>query len=252
MISPAAPSVFCAWPGVVVVSDGPIVFTRDGARRGAVAMLPLLPGVVAFGLLYGFLAIQAGLSVLQVGLFSAFVFAGASQFLALELWQEPLPVITLLVGVVVLNLRHVLMGAAIMPWLRPLGGWRAHASLYFMTDESWGMAMAEQQRGGRDAAFMAGAGVTLWVFWVTSSLAGTMAGDVRAVVERFGLAFLTTAFFTVLLAGFWRGRADLLPWGVSAGIAVLAKALLPGTWYIVLGAMAGSLVAALLKRGIHA
>ncbi len=234
------------------MSEAPIVFTWNGARRGAVTMLPLLPGVVAFGLLYGFLAIQEGLSVLEVGLFSAFVFAGASQFLALELWQEPLPVATLLVGVIVLNLRHVLMGAAIMPWLRPLGGWRAHGSLYFMTDESWGMAMAEQQRGGKDAAFMVGAGATLWIFWVTSSLAGTMAGDVRSMVERFGLAFLTTAFFVVLLAGFWRDRADLLPWGASAGIAILAKLLLPGTWYIVLGALAGSLVAALARTRRHA
>lgn len=224
-----------------------IIFTRDGARRGVLAMLPLLPGVVAFGLLYGFLATQKGLTVLEIGLFSAFVFAGASQFLALELWREPLPVMTLLIGVVVLNLRHVLMGAAITPWLRPLGGWRAHGSLYFLTDESWGMSMAERQRGGRDAAYLAGAGATLWLFWVTSSLLGTMAGDVSAVVERFGLAFLTTAFFTVLLAGFWRGRGDLLPWCAAAGTAILAKLWLPGTWYIVIGAIAGSLLAASLK-----
>lgn len=224
------------------------IFTAVGARRGALAMLPLLPGVVAFGLLYGFLAVRAGLSTLEVGLFSAFVFAGASQFLALELWQQPLPVMTLLIGVVVLNLRHVLMGAAIMPWLRPVGGWRAHGSLYFMTDESWGIAMAEAQRGGRDAAYLVGAGATLWLFWVTSSLLGTMAGDVSGVVERFGLAFLTTAFFTVLLAGFWRSRADLLPWGTAAAVSVLTHKLLPGTWYIVLGAVAGSLVAAVMRR----
>lgn len=238
--------------GAPPVQAASIVFTWDGARRGAVAMLPLLPGVVAFGLLYGFLAFQAGLTVLEVGLFSALVFAGASQFLALELWHEPLPVLTLLVGVIVLNLRHVLMGAAIMPWLRPFGGWRAHGSLYFMADESWGMAMAEHQRGGRDGAYLIGAGVTLWVFYVTSSLFGTMAGDFSAVVERFGLAFLTTAFFTVLLAGFWRSRADFLPWATAAAIALLTKAVLPGTWYIVLGAVAGSLVAALTRTRTRA
>ncbi len=230
------------------MSACPIVFTGAGARRGAVAMLPLLPGVVAFGLLYGFFATQTGLTPLEVGLFSAFVFAGASQFLALELWQEPLPVLPLLVGVVVLNLRHVLMGAAIMPWLRPVGGWRAHGSLYFMTDESWGIAMAEAQRGGRDAAYLVGAGATLWLFWVTSSLLGTATGDVAPVIERFGLAFLTTVFFVVLLAGFWRSRADLLPWGTAAGVSILSHQFLPGTWYIVLGAVTGSLVAALARR----
>lgn len=230
------------------MTTAPTVFARDGARRGAVAMLPLLPGVVAFGLLYGFFATQTGLTRLEVGLFSAFVFAGASQFLALELWQEPLPVVTLFISVVVLNLRHVLMGAAIMPWLRPVGGWRAHGSLYFMTDESWGVAMTEAQRGGRDAAYLVGAGATLWLFWVSSSLLGTVTGDVAPVIERFGLAFLTTVFFVVLLAGFWRSRADLLPWGTAAGVSVLTYELLPGTWYIVLGALAGSLVGALTRR----
>jgi 4-azaleucine resistance transporter AzlC len=234
------------------MNSGSTVFTGDGARRGAVAMLPLLPGVVAFGLLYGFFATQIGLTRLEVGLFSALVFAGASQFLALELWQQPLPVLPLLVGVVVLNLRHVLMGAAIMPWLRPVGGWRAHGSLYFMTDESWGIAMAEAQRGGRDAAYLMGAGVTLWLFWVGSSLLGTAAGDVAPVIERFGLAFLTTVFFVVLLAGFWRSRADLLPWGIAAGVSILTYMVLPGTWYIVLGAVTGSLVAALARRHVHA
>ena len=140
------------------------------------------------------------------------------------------------------------MGAAIMPWLRPVGGWRAHGSLYFMTDESWGVAMAEAQRGGRDAAYLLGAGATLWLFWVTSSLLGTMAGDVSAMVERFGLAFLTTAFFTVLLAGFWRSRADLLPWGTAAGPRSSPASSSAGTWYIVLGAVAGSLVAAVMRR----
>ena len=234
------------------MSAGPIVFTMAGARRGAVAMLPLLPGVIAFGLLYGFFATQTGLTRLEVGLFSAFVFAGASQFLALELWQEPLPVVTLFIGVVVLNLRHLLMGAAIMPWLRPVGGWRAHGSLYFMTDESWGITMAEAQRGGRDAAYLVGAGVMLWLFWVTSSLLGTATGDVAPVIERFGLAFLTTVFFVVLLAGFWRSRADLLPWGTAAGVSILTHQFLPGTWYIVMGALAGSLVAALARRHVHA
>ena len=47
-----------------------------------------------------------------------------------------------------------------------------------------------------------------------------------------------------LLAGFWRGRGDALPWLLAAGVAAAAKLWLPGTWYIVLGAVAGSLAGA--------
>ncbi|HET6466819.1 MAG TPA: AzlC family ABC transporter permease, partial [Geminicoccaceae bacterium] len=218
--------------------------TAAGAARGGRAMLPILPGVVAFGLLYGFLAGQRGLSGLEVALMSAFVFAGASQFVALELWQQPLPVLALVAAVLIVNLRHLLMGPVLLPWLGALPPAKAYASLYFMTDESWGMSVAEMRQGGSDAAFLPGAGLTLWLFWVGSSVGGRLIGDVSALVERWGLDYLTTAFFVALLAGFWRGRGDLAPWLVAALAAVLAREILPGTWYILAGALAGSLVGA--------
>ena len=113
-----------------------------------------------------------------------------------------------------------------------------------MTDKSWGVSVAEQRRGGRDAAFLIGAGGSLYACWVTSSVLGRAAGDLSYLVENWGLDFLTTAFFVALLAGFWRGRGDALPWLVAGGVAVAAKWWLPGTWYIVLGALSGSLVGA--------
>lgn len=143
-----------------------------------------------------------------------------------------------------INLRHLLMGPALLPWLSPLPPARAYASLYFMTDESWGASVAELRRGGRDAAFLPGAGLTLFAVWTLSTVLGRAAGYLSPLVERWGLEFLTTAFFVALLAGFWRGRGDALPWLLAATIAVVAKLLLPGTWYIILGAVAGSLAGA--------
>jgi len=222
----------------------PVSFTLAGAARGARAVLPIVPGAIAFGLVYGFLAGERGLSVLEIGLMSMLVFAGASQFLALELWGHPLPVVGIVLGVLVINLRHMLMGPALLPWLAHVRPVQAYASLYFMTDESWGISVAEQRRGGRDAAFLLGAGLGLYGFWVAATVLGRAAGDLSFLVERWGLDYLTTAFFVALLAGFWRGRGDVLPWTVAAGIAVAAKWWLPGTWYIVLGAVAGSLIGA--------
>ena len=226
----------------------PVTFTLAGAVRGARAIVPILPGALAFGLVYGFIAGERGLSALEIGLMSMLVFAGASQFLALELWGDPLPLVGLVLGVLVINLRHLLMGPALLPWLAHIRPAQAYASLYFMADESWGVSVAEQRRGGRDAAFLLGAGLCLYGCWVTSTVLGRAAGDLSYLIDRWGLDYLTTAFFVALLAGFWRGRADLLPWLLAGGIAVAAKWWLPGTWYIVLGAVTGSLVGAWRDR----
>ena len=222
----------------------PITFTVAGALRGARGMLAILPGVMAFALVYGFLAGQKGMTALEIGLSSALVFAGASQFLALELWGDPLPFLSLVAGVFIINLRHALMGPALLPWLLPIPRARAYASLYFMTDESWGLSVADLRAGGRDAAFLLGSGLALWLVWVSCSVLGRLAGDVSYLVEDWGLDYLTTAFFVALLAAFWRGRHDLLPWAIAAAVAISTKMLLPGTWYIVLGALAGSLAGA--------
>ena len=164
------------------------------------------------------------------------------------MWSDPLPVGTLVVGVLVINLRHLLMGATLLPWLRPLSPARAYTSLYFMTDESWGISVRELRAGSRDAAVLLGAGLTLWIFWNAASVTGRLAGDVSVWFPRPDLDYLTTAFFVALLAGLWRGRADLLPWLVAGGTAVAVKLTVPGTWYIVVGAVAGSLVGAWRER----
>jgi predicted branched-subunit amino acid permease len=61
---------------------------------------------------------------------------------------------------------------------------------------------------------------------------------------RWGLDFAFTAVFLALLAGMWKGRGDLVPWGVAAVVAVAASGLLPGYWYVLLGGLAGSLMGA--------
>ena len=226
----------------------PVTFTFAAAARGARAILPIVPGAVAFGLVYGFLAGERGLSALEIGLTSMLVFAGASQFLALELWLDPLPLAGLVLGVLVINLRHLLMGPAVLPWLTKIPPGQAYSSLYFMTDEAWAVSVAELRRGGRDAAYLLGAGLGLYVVWVAFTVLGRTVGDLSSLVENWGLDYLTAAFFVALLASFWRGRGDAVPWLVAGGLAIAAKWWLPGTWYIILGAVAGSLIGAWRDR----
>ena len=91
-------------------SQDTISFTRPGVLQGIQKSLPMAVGVVPFGLVFGVMARQSGLDLSAAGLMSAAVFAGAAQFVALGLWHEPLPILTIALTTFLVNLRLVLMG----------------------------------------------------------------------------------------------------------------------------------------------
>jgi 4-azaleucine resistance transporter AzlC len=226
--------------------DRAITFTLVGALLGARRTIPVAIGVFAVGLVFGVLARQAHLTMLESFLMSGLVFAGASQFVALSLWVTvPLPVIAIILTTLVVNLRHLLMGASLRPWFSRLSPLKAYASVFFMVDESWAMSMSDFGAGGCDMAFLPGSGVILFVAWVSSTIIGHTLGSSIQDPAQWGLDFAFTAVFLALLTGMWKGKSDLLPWVVAAIGAVAAAHWLPGKWYILLGGLAGSITGAL-------
>ena len=82
-------------------------------RQGVIDIFPVIAAASVIGLLWGTLAASKGLSPLETGLMSASIFAGAAQFVAIELWQDPAPWFFLTMTVLIVNVRHVLMGASL-------------------------------------------------------------------------------------------------------------------------------------------
>jgi len=230
-------------------ASGRLSFSLGGVLAGFRACVPVSLGVAVYGVLFGLLARQKGLSWLEAQSMSLFVFAGASQLIALDLWGPDLPVVSLIATTFIVNLRHVLMGAALSPQLLRLGAAQAFGSLFFMTDESWALALgrwADDSRRGRasDAAFLLGAGLAVYTFWNASTALGHVL--VRGLDDpaRYGLDFAFTAVFTALLVGLRPRRADVLPLLAATGAALLVLRFCPGKWYILAGALAGGLTAA--------
>ena len=225
---------------------GPVVFTLAGVLRGARKGAPILAGLVPFAIVTGVTSQGAGLTLAEATLMSAFVYAGASQLVALAVWANPPPLLAVTFAAFVVNLRLALMGPVLSPWLDRLRGWQLWGSLFMMTDQSWAMSVAEMNKGGRDAGFLFGTGFSMWIMWVMGTAAGFLVGAQLRPPPGHPLFFAALAAFVAMLAGMWRGRSDLLPWLVAAAVSVLTARLLPGTfWYIVVGALAGSITGAL-------
>ncbi|SEG63535.1 AzlC family ABC transporter permease [Halobellus limi] len=216
-------------------------FSRDGIWSGFVTCAPVALGVGAYGLVFGVLAREAGLSVITAVTMSATVLAGAAQLIAVGLWDWPIPVVAVVGTTLVVNLRYLLMGASLRPWFTRLSSRQAYTSLFFMADENWALTIKDLRAGNERGAFLLGSGLAIWVFWVVATAIGAVAGGRIGNPETYGLDFVLTAIFLSLLVGFWEGRTSLAPWIAAAVVAVVVEAVLPGRWYILAGGLAASL-----------
>jgi 4-azaleucine resistance transporter AzlC len=217
-------------------------FDREGLLAGIRQSVAIGLGVFTYGLLFGALARQAGLSLAESLTMSSLVLAGASQLIVLDLWHYPLPIATIILTTLVVNLRHLLMGAVLSPWFSRLTRLQAYGSIFFLSDESWALTLSVLTKGTASSSFLLGSGLAILVSWVGATFLGYTVGSLLGDPAVWGLDFAFTAIFIALLVGLWRGKSDWLPWVVAAIAAIAADTWLPGNGYILIGTLAGSIV----------
>jgi predicted branched-subunit amino acid permease len=220
-------------------------WSLPGLAEGAWRSAPLLPGTVVFAMTFGTLAAQKGLSLTDAVLMNALVFAGAAQLVAIEVWTDPLTLGTLAsiaTLTAIVNARFVLMGASLRPWFGPLPVWQAYPPLLLTTDATWIVGMRYRAEGGGDASIYVGAGLALWAFWTAAIIPGHLLGAFIADPKRFGFDLTLPIFFTAMLIGLWRGPRRAVGWAVAGAVALAAAQLMSGWWFIVIGAVTGSIV----------
>lgn len=218
------------WAGVV-----------DGARKG----LLLAPSLIAFGLAVGVLAASKGLSVLEIALMSAWVYAGGAQMASLQVWTEPLPLLALVLTVLAMNARYVLLSASLRPPYGSLPFWQVYPALAILGDGNWALTMREANERRPDAGFLLGSGIVMFVPWIAASVAGHLFGQVLGDPRRLGIDFMLAAFFATMAVGFFRAARRIAPLIVAIAVAIAVQKLVAGPWYLFAGALAGSLAGAL-------
>lgn len=228
---------------------------RTEVRRGVIASFPVLLGFIPFGLLLGTQAVQKGLSVDALALMTGLNFGGGSEFAAIALWSSPPQVLTILLVSILVNSRHLVMGASLTPYIRHLPRRKALPALFLMCDESWAISMADARRrhvSGEpkhlSLAFYLGLAGAMWVMWIASTVAGALMGPMLGDITRFGFDMAFPAVFFVLLKGMWRGAYAALPWLVSLICAGATWYFIPGAAYVPAGALSGIIAILLLYR----
>jgi len=213
---------------------------------GIRACLPLVPSVAAFALVYGVLARHAGLEPGAILAMSALVFAGAAQFTAVSMWGHAGPALIVLTTLII-NLRHLLMGASLAPHLRgEPAGWKALLA-FGTADETYALAISRYLAGGGSRAYFLGVNAALYAAWILGTLAGATLGGRVPDPTRWGIGLVFPLTFLGLLVPLLGSRITLAVAAASALAAVATAPWLPGKGNILVAILAGSLLGAALE-----
>jgi predicted branched-subunit amino acid permease len=214
--------------------------------------VPLIFGVAPFGLVFGVLGIESGLTPLQTIMLSSILFGGASQIVFVQLWAAGVPALIVGGSVCVINVRHVLYSASVAAYLRPLPlRWRILLG-YLLTDEAYAISIKRfrhEPPGPNQYFHLLGSGMLLWTSWQFATIFGVLVGG--TIPESWSLSFAIPLTFIAVVAPILKTRADLAAVITAASISIIGQPLPWNSWLIIAaigGILAGWLVSRLNRQ----
>src|SRR5690554_923385 len=217
-------------------------FQPHKVRAEFFRLLPISLFVVAFGAAFGLAAIQKGLSPLESLLMSTTVFAGASQFAAVDMWGTEVSVLPMIAVVFAINSRHLLMGASLYPMLRDVSPGKRYGLLLLLTDANWAVSAQEYQSGRRNLEVILGGGLVLWLAWIIGTGLGVYFGGLLQNPRALGLDMVLGCFLLAMALGGKKSPRILVAWLVAGMASLAAWKWLPPNMHVVVGALAGAVI----------
>ena len=185
--------------------------------------IPVAMGYVPLGMVFGFLFVQAGASWWLAGAASVLVFAGAAQFMMVPMLAAGMPLTSIALATLVVNLRHVFYGLSLLNRL-PHQPWARWYLVFALTDETY--SVLTTLPAGTTTRQMVTVALLNQAWWVLGTLLGALIGT-QAQVPLAGLDFALAALFAVLAVEQWRSAHSAAPLWVALVSYALAQVLMP-------------------------
>jgi 4-azaleucine resistance transporter AzlC len=215
--------------------------------KGIIDVSPLMIPVVPFGIIYGVIGMELGLSPYMTFGMSIIIFGGASQIVLLQLFYGGASSFVIISSVGAVNSRHLLYGAVFSEYLSNLKiSWKIILS-YILIDQAFAVSNAyfkKNKKNKNKHYHLLGAGFTCWIIWQISTILGIVLGSV--VPEELGLSFAISLTFLALLINDFRKFKNIIVMFVSGLVATIGYTSIPFKAYIIVSALAALIVATLL------
>ncbi len=190
----------------------PMNFDRSSLELGVQLMSPIIPSIVLFGLIFGYTGGNADLPILLVSSTSFIIFAGTAQFFIILAIIEKDPLITVVLTAIVINLRHLLYGAALHDDIK-VKGFKKLLVSYFLTDEVFIVSselkkkFANKNLVSDNVDFedtLIGAGFFAWSVWNLCTILGYLFSDFLEDLFAISSEFIVAGTFLGYLVIRWK------------------------------------------------
>ncbi|MQF93879.1 MAG: AzlC family ABC transporter permease [SAR202 cluster bacterium] len=202
-------------------------------KNGCLQEIPLQLGVFPFGIAYGILGIEVGLTNIQTYLLSIIIFAGVSQIVFAQLFSTFTPSFIIVGTIGIVNLRHILYGVSLSSYLKKLSlKWRIILS-YLITDEAFAISykrFSEEKKTKYMHFHLLGSGITLWTSWQISTLIGIFIGP--SIPNSLNLEYVIPLSFIAIVVVSINTKIKLIVFIMSALLCILLRDLSWNLWII--------------------
>ena len=219
--------------------------------QGYRAALPLIIGVVPFGIVFGAVAVTVGMSAFEAVGMSLFVFAGSAQFVVTQLIGDGASLLLIVLITFLMNLRNFLYSASLAPFFRSLSTTARWLLAFPVVDESYALIINRTRQSELSALelgwFAMGVSANLMIVWLASTGLGTILSDILPshLTETLGftLPLIFTTFIVQMLVTRPAGLAAL-----SAAVAGILLSPLPHHLGLLIAAIVGIGVGILAEK----
>lgn len=223
--------------------------TIEDIKKGIAISLPVGIGYISIAIAFGLLARNSGLTLLDTFLFSAMVFAGASQFMAIELIVAGVPTLGIAISVFLLNLRLLVMATSLGVKMEKVNKKSIPLVGFLLTDESF--SVLSFTRETISTAYAIFVELIPYLFWVGFTVIGYLVGDILPEKLKMSLEIGLTAMFIALLIPSLKKNLKGIVVSLIAAfiyIAIFYLDILPTGWDIVVGILLSTLIGYILIR----
>jgi len=212
---------------------------KESFITGAGTIIPVVPGIMPFGMLTGVVTIATGITPLKAVGMSFLMFAGAAQVSVAQLMSEHSSAIVIIATAIMINLRFIMYSASITPHLGSMNFWTRLYLSYTLSDQAYAVSIVEftkEETPYNRLFYFAGACTPMYTIWMLTTLVGIFFGVLIPPAWSFDFAVPLT--FLALLIPNITDRPSILA-AVTAGLVAIFTNDLPYNMGLMTGALSG-------------